>query len=141
VFAQAGGAGLADVHVSKQAASDGAGEARDVQMTATEGVAKTEKPMASIRHHKKLAVAQTMASLAPAFESCKQLGAPATVAVRLDLAPSGAVERAMVDDPKKPAHACVMQAFSGVKFGAPGGQGVRLVVPVAIGGSGALAAR
>ena len=58
VMAHQGGAGLAEIHVATRAVSDGAGEARDVQMTAM-NARKTEKPMASIRHHRKLAVAQT----------------------------------------------------------------------------------
>jgi hypothetical protein len=131
-------ADLANVRVTKQGASDRAGEARNVELTVGTG-AGPAKPVASVRHERKLAVAKTMASLAPAFEACRAKGGVspgATVAVRIEIAPAGAVERAEVASvtgaTTKEGAQCLASAFEGAKFGPPGGQGVQMTLPVTV---------
>lgn len=130
---------LADIHVAKQDASDRAGSARDVTLVATTGAA-APKPVATVRMQRKMSVERTVASLATAFEACRAqapAGASGTVAVQLEVAATGEVERAdgslARGDLGKAASACVVAAFRTAKFGAPGGTGAMLTLPVNVG--------
>jgi hypothetical protein len=127
--------GLADIRVVGMQASGGAGRATEMTVSATHRA----KPAATVRMRRKMNVARTMTSLAPAFEACRALAGPAasgTVAVKLDVSAAGQVEGAgatsVTGVMAKPAVACVVAAFSNARFGAPGSQGASITVPVVV---------
>lgn len=140
VVAPAKPSGLTEISVATRASSDTAGQAREVTLTNDATNKRAPKPVASVRHQRKLALVRTMNGIAPAMEACRAENGSTvalTFAVRLEIAADGAVERAeAVSTPgpnsAKPAVDCAVRTLSSAKFGAPGGQGVLLTVPVQI---------
>jgi len=132
--------GLADIRIARVDTSDSAGRPREVTLVAVAPGTKTPKPVANVRMQRKMGVDRTLASLAPAFEACRAhapAGTNGTIAIQLEVAPTGQVEHAEVTTVRgslgQPVAACVVAAFSAVTFAAPGGLGATLTVPVTLG--------
>lgn len=130
--------GLASIRVTTKQASDKAGDARDLTVSA-EGT-KPSRPVATVRTQRRMHIERTMAALSGAFDACRTqgaaVGATGTVAIALDVDPQGSVERASVANasagmPKQVA-TCIAAAFMSAKFGAPGVQGALVTIPVTV---------
>lgn len=138
--------GLADIRVTSSAASDKAGNARDVQVDASPAAA-APKPIATVRIQSKMGVPRALDQIAPAIDACRAQanGANGTIPIRLDVAATGEVEHA---DPVAPppgadptpallmpkaVSVCLARALTTAKFTPPRGRGVILTIPISVG--------
>jgi hypothetical protein len=113
-----------------------AGAARDVAVVA--GALAMARPAAGLRTQRRMNAERVLADVAPDARACSEAAtvrAAATPTFALSVLPTGEVESAV---PSAAAGttpetlACVAVALRKLRFGAPGGAGARLVVPIAL---------
>ncbi len=140
VTTQDSATGLADVHgTTKGQAVAVAGSARDVAVK-DQTVASAPKPQASPRQLRRMNVERVVVALGPAFQTCADSAqgtkptASSSAVVVAEVSPTGSVDVANVatsSGVSTDVLACVAREVRGAKFGAPGGVGATVAVPVA----------
>ena len=134
--------GLAQVHGGLTA--DGArvaGRSREVEMSA----AKVVRPGPTPRVLRKMSPERTVASIDPQVRACASMSttvAPTTFGLRISVAPGGEVEGSELASTMRVSPAllaCVTNAVSGARFGAPGAAGASIVLPITVPGRAASA--
>ena len=140
--------GLAQVHGGLTA--DGArvaGRSREVEMSAAKAgaAAKVVRPGPTPRVLRKMSPERTVASIDPQVRACASMSttvAPTTFGLRISVAPGGEVEGSELASTMRVSPAllaCVTNAVSGARFGAPGAAGASIVLPITVPGRAASA--
>jgi hypothetical protein len=113
-----------------------AGAARDVAVVA--GAKATARPPAGLRTQRRMNAERVLADVAPDARACSEAAsvhAAVTPTFAISVLPTGEVEGAVpsatAGTPPETL-ACVAVALRKLRFGAPGGAGVNLIVPIAL---------
>lgn len=141
--------GLAQVHGGLTA--DGArvaGRSREVEMSAAKAGAavKVARPGPTPRVLRKMSPERAVAAIEPQVRACSSAStasAPTTFGLRISVAPGGEVEGSELASTMRvpPALlACVTNAVSAARFGAPGAAGASIVLPITVPGRAAAVA-
>jgi len=140
-IAPSAGHGLGQIHGGTTA--DGArtaGSARDVELSAKGAAGKVVRPQPTPRTLRRMSSDRVLASIDANARACatdNPSAQPKTVELRVSIAPSGEIEGAESSASAKVAPAllaCVVKTVTAARFGAPGGQGASIVLPLTIPG-------
>ena len=123
-----------------------AGRSRDIEMSAGKGAAKVVRPAPTPRVLRKMTPERVIAAIDPGVRACASAStnpAATTFGLRVSVAPGGEVEGSELASSMRvpPALlACVTNAVSAARFGAPGAAGASIVLPITVPGRAAAAA-
>lgn len=140
--------GLAQVHGGLVA--DGArvaGRSREVEMSAAKAgaAAKVVRPAPTPRVLRKMSPERVVASIDPQVRACASASstvAPTSFGLRVSVGPGGEVESSELASTLRVSPAllaCVANAVSAARFGAPGAMGASVVLPITVPGRAAAA--
>lgn len=134
--------GLGQIHGALTTSGDGAaGRSRDVDLAAPgkpASAAKPARPAATPRTLRRMSSDRVLASIDTNVRACAtESTSPASTSLmmRISVAPSGEVESAELSPGVRVAPAllkCVVNVMGAARFGAPGGAGATVIVPVTI---------